>query len=239
MSDKKQISNYASIKNSKGNVVIQNCKIINPTFIASSETVADIESRFESINIDEHLLGWNMPENSEARFFVESFLLGEDGGIGQTLSAVFNANAAGSAWAAKNNNLLPLVEFARDQEFFCNTVITGQEPELHHCIAQIKQVALRLKQLMDEAEGLSSKNYYKKEMQFANHIIQELTNEPHFCRLSNIYQLLLGNWQSLMGLSITYRLLSDLAQLEKGWKNDPEVKLALCAILKSVSEDWM
>ena len=239
MFEKKQMSSKASTKDSNGTIVFQNTQLINPTFIVSSEAVADIEYRAEAINVEDRPPERDMPKNKEARSWVENYLFSLNAGIGKTLSVAFEANAAGTNWNAKHSNLLPLVEFALSQEVLCNTSITGQEPDLHHCITQVKNVATRLEQLMVEAEDLSSKAYYKKETEFAVHIIEELTSEPQFCRLCNIYQLIIRNWSSLKGLSITYRLLSDLARMEKGWINTPEAKKELCVILKSVSEDWM
>lgn len=239
MFEKKQINSKASIKNSKGTVVIQNSQLINPTFIVSSEVVDDIEYSAETINVEDPPLERNVPKNKEARSWVENYLFSPNAGIGETLSVAFEANAAGTNWNAKYSNLLPLVEFALSQEVLRSTSITGQEPDLYHCISQLKNVATRLKQLMVEAEDLNSEAYYQKETEFAVHLIEELTSEPQFCRLCNIYQLIIRNWSSLKGLSITYRLLSDLARMEKGWINTPEAKMELCAILKSVSEDWM
>lgn len=238
MFEKKQMSSKASIKNSKSTAVIQNSQLINPTFIVSPEAITDIEYRAETINVEERPLEKDIPKNKEARSWVENYLFSPNAGIGKTLSVAFEANAVGTNWNAKYSNLLPLVEFALSQEVLCNTSITGQEPDLYHCITQVKNVATRLKQLMVEAEDFSSKAFYKKETEFAVHIIEELTSEPQFCRLCNIYQLIIRNWSSLKGLSITYRLLSDLARMEKGWKNTPEAKAELCAILRSVSEDW-
>lgn len=239
MSEKKQMSSKASINNAKGNVVIQNSQLINPTFIVSPEGVANIDCGSKPIDIETVLLEKEMPKNKEVRSWAENYLFGQDGGIGKTLGVAFDANAAGTDWNAKYSNLLPLVEFALSQEVLCNTVITGQEPELYHCITQLKNVVVTLKQLMVEAEDFSRKAYFKNEIDFAEQIIGELTNEPQFCRLCNIYQLIIRNWSSLMELSITYRLLSDLARMEKGWKNTPDAKVELCAILKSVSEDWI
>ena len=68
--------------------------------------------------------------------------------------------------------------------------------------------------------------------------MKELQVEPQHIKYLNIYKLLLNNWQDLKGWSITYRLLSDLASMEKGWRNTPEVRTKLLKILKEISNEW-
>lgn len=199
---------------------------------------AEIENRSESAIIENHLLSIYLPQNKDARFWVENFLYSENGGIGQTLNAVFNSNAAGVGWAARYDNLFPLVEFARNQEVLCRPALTGQEHELHHCISQIELISSEFRQLMETAEDLNEKMYYKKEIEFAEHLMLELRETPQFFRMCNVYQLLMNNWHVLMNLSITYRLLSDLVLMEKGWKNTSESRSELREILKQVSQKW-
>ena len=91
---------------------------------------------------------------------------------------------------------------------------------------------------METAEDLNEKMYYKKEIEFAEHLMLELRETPQFFRMCNVYQLLMNNWHVLMNLSITYRLLSDLVLMEKGWKNTPESRSELREILKRVSQKW-
>lgn len=53
-----------------------------------------------------------------------------------------------------------------------------------------------------------------------------------------VYQLLLNNWEDLKGWSITYRLLADLAVLEKGWRDTAETRTELLQLMKNVSAEW-
>lgn len=199
---------------------------------------AEIENRSESAIIEAHLLESFLPKEKNARFWAEHYLYSEDGGIGRTLEAIFSVNSAGVNWRAKYDNLRPLVEFAKTQECFCNTIPTGDERELHHCCSQLDSVAIKLEHLADEAADRTKKYTYQKEAKWARELWTELREEPQYSRYVNIYQLLLNNWEDLKGWSITYRLLADLAVLEKGWRDTAETRTELLQIMKDVSAEW-
>lgn len=199
---------------------------------------AEKENRSESAIIEVHLLKSFLPEEKNARFWTENFLYSEDGGIGRTLEAIFATNAAGVNWGSKYDNLLPLVEFAKTQEFFCNTAPTGEEIELHHCCSQLDSVVTKLEHLTDEETDPAEKDAYQKEVKWAKDLLTQLREEPQYSRYVNIYQLLINNWEDLKGWSITYRLLADLVVLEKGWRNTAETRTELLNILKIVSAEW-
>lgn len=197
---------------------------------------AEIENRSESAIIEKHLIDSFLPTEKNARCWAMNFLYSEDGGIGQTLNAVFATNAAGVYLNSRYDNLLPIVQFAKTQECFCNTTPNGEERELYHFCSQLDSVCKRLELLSEERPD--KKIEYLNEAEWGRELLKEATNEPQFMRYVNIYQLLLNNWEDLKGWSITYRLLSDLAVLEKGWRNSPEARNELLSILKSVSNEW-
>ena len=82
------------------------------------------------------------------------------------------------------------------------------------------------------------KYLYQKEAEWTKELLSELREEPQHRRYTNIYQLILNNWENLKGYSVTYRLLADLAVLEKGWRNTAETRTELLNILKTVSIEW-
>lgn len=199
---------------------------------------AEIENRSESAIIESHLLDSFFPKEKNARFWTENYLYSEGGGIGKTLEAIFSTNAAGTDWGAKYDNLLPIVEFAKTQECFCNTIPTGEEREIYHCCSQVDSVATKLEHLADEATDRTKKYMYQKEAKWARDLLKELKEEPQYSSYVNFYQLLLNNWEDLKGWSITYRLLADLAVLEKGWQDTAETRTELLQLMKNVSAEW-
>lgn len=200
--------------------------------------IAIKENRSLSAIIEKIILKSLMPENSDAKWIAEQYLYSEDGGIGRALDATFANNSAGVNWGAVHDNLLPLVQFASTQEVFCNSVLTGKEEELHHTFSQVQSVIDRLNRLSEEATDTEKKLYYKKEADWGAELLKELKEETQYSRLTNFYQLLLNSWEDFKDWTITYRLLSDLAKLEKGWRDDPEARMELLQILKTVSSEW-
>lgn len=199
---------------------------------------AMLENKSASAIIERTVLQSLLPKNNEAKAIVTNFLYSENGGIGKTLAAEFENNASGTNWDAVHDNLLPLVHFAKTQEFFCNTTLTGKEKELYHMASQVQFIIDKLNQISEETDDLTKQSYYKREAIFGSHLLEELKEEPGFSRLINFYQLLLNNWDHLKNWTITYRLLSDLAKIEKGWRDTPETRMELLQIIKNVSSEW-
>jgi hypothetical protein len=202
---------------------------------------AAIENRSESAIVEKHILDSFLPKNGQARYFAESYLYGdgENHGIGATLDAIFTYNAEGSeSRTSKYTNLLPIVQFARTQQSYCNTIPTGKEPDLRHFCSQLRSVYNKFEYLAENAEDSSHKFYYKNEANLVRDLLKEATEEPQFMRYSNFYQIVIDNWDELKNWSITFRMLSDLAKMEKGWRDTPEARTTLLQLLKDVSAEW-
>ncbi len=199
---------------------------------------AELQNRSESAIIEAHLLESFLPQEKNARFWVEHYLYSENGGIGKTLDAIFSYNNAGINWNSKYDNLLPLVEFACAQSSMSNATPTGNERERHHCISQFEELVKKLTFLSENATEENAKRYYKSEVGRANYFLDELKNEPEFVKYFNIFNLIRSNWEDLKGWAITYRLLADLSILEKGWLYTAETRTELLQILKDVTDEW-
>lgn len=202
-------------------------------------TEASLEKRSASSVIESRLLDSFLPRERNARCWAQYYLFDDNKGVGKVLDAVFAFNAAGINWGSKYDNLLPLVEFASNQSSLSNETPTGREQELYHCCSNLDSVVKKLHHLSTKANDSLIQQYYEKESQMAECYLNQLKSEPQCVRYANIFQLLLNNWEDLKGWSITYRLLSDLAVLEKGWENTAEVQMELLKILNDVSQEWM
>lgn len=131
-----------------------------------------------------------------------------------------------------------LEQFAKTQECFCDTIPTGEERELYHCCSQLDSVVTKLEHLADETADRTKRYTYQKEAKWARNLLTELREEPQYSRYVDFYQLLLNNWEDLKGWSITYRLLADLAVLEKGWRDTAKTRTELLQLMKNVSAEW-
>ena len=197
---------------------------------------ATIENRSESAIIEQIILDSFLPDNKTARDIVSSYLYCDDNAIGNTLAAFFSANAAGINWKSVHDNLLPLVQFAREQLMYSSTPLNGDEEELYHCVAQIKAIIEKLEYLA--ANNNEFKERLNNEIEFTKVLLSDLQDRPEQVRLVNIYQVLLNNWEFLKDSTFTYRLLMDLALLEKGWRNYAETRVELLQIINEISKEW-
>lgn len=199
---------------------------------------AAVENRSASALIEKHLYNDLMPQNKDARFWLDPLYQGE-WSVGNVLHAAFAANAAGTrgAWSSKWGNFLPLIEFAKTQESLCNTVPTGEEQELHHFRSQLDSICEKLESLAEDKENPDAP-YYANEAKYARDLLKEAKEEPQYMRYINFYQLVIDNWEILKDWSITFRMLCDLATMEKGWRNTPEVRYELTRILSDISKEW-
>lgn len=196
--------------------------------------IAIKENRSLSAIIEKIILQSLLPKNSDAQWIAEQYLYADNGGIDKALSALFSNNSAGVNWEAVHDNMLPLVQYAQTQAMYCHTILSGKERELFHLKDQIQLVIEKLEKLAQEKNS----NYYKKEADWGRALLEELAEEPQYSRICNFYQLLLNSWDDFKNWTITYRLLHDLVEIEKGWRSDPAARIELLQLIKKVSDEW-
>lgn len=197
---------------------------------------AEMEHRSKSSVAEQIILDSFLPENTTARNIVSTYLYDDDNPIGNTLSAIFSYNAAGVNWKSVNDNLLPLVQFAKKQLIYGSMALNGDEPELYHCISQIETIIDMLKNLAEEKPEL--KNAVLHEIEYTNVLLKCFRETPNNVKLISFYQILLNSWDYFKSSTITYRLLMDLTILEKGWRNYAETRMELLHIINDVSKEW-
>lgn len=197
---------------------------------------ATIENRSESAIIEQAILDSFLPENATARDIVSTYLYSEDNPIGNTLAAIFSYNAAGLNWKSVNDNLIPLVQFAKTQLIYSSTHLNGDEPELYHCISQIETIIDMLENLAEEKPEM--KKSILHEAEYTKLLLKDLRECPDHVKLFNFYQILLNNWEYFKSSTITYRLLMDLSLLEKEWRNSTEIRVELLQIINDISMEW-
>ena len=171
------------------------------------------------------------------RWNAKKFLCNKDDSISKALSAIFCNNSAGVNWEAVHDNMLPLVQFASEQEKMSSTTLTGNEPEIHHLSAQMQFVINRFLNMSDEAEKTIEMYHFKKQAKRGTKLLQALKEDPKHSQLTDFYIFLLDNWEDLKKWSTTHRLLADLTKLGKNWKDDSETRKKFLQIIENVSAD--
>ena len=187
-----------------------------------------------------HIFNSLLPSNISAQKWIQ---LMYDGylEINEVISAAFRYLSSGISWQAKYKNALPLVEYASHLSTFSSAVPTGKEEELPYFLVQLDAVIGELEYYANnytgELEGIK-KSELLKEADYARELYKTAKDKPQCMKYINIYSLICNNWEYLKKHTITYRLLSAMAKMEKGWISDAETRYKLTQILKIVSDDW-
>lgn len=129
-------------------------------------------------------------------------------------------NSAGINWKAVHDNYRPLVEFMRELVTDSSLELTGEEPEYHHYLSQLKT-----------AVELSDNQKWGREL------YEELKSEPESFITINLLNWLLENWEALKNSTTTYRLLADVARVES-WTDDKDAIQKYFSVMESISGEW-
>lgn len=196
---------------------------------------AIVENRSASALIEKHILNDLLPKNPGVAMWLQSLYDGS-WGIGEVLEACFADLSAGIYWEAKHDNALDIVKFAHYWECIINSIPDPEAPEMYHFLSQLDSVVSKLETIAKEAK--IGQYEAQKEAKWAKELYNDAKNEPKYIRFSNIYQILLNNWEHFKNWSITYRLLADMVSMQKNWRNTAEIRYELTQILISVSSEW-
>lgn len=202
--------------------------------------MAEEEGKSVSVIAERTILNALMPTCKNIYNIVTLFLYNKEGGdIGRTLAHFFGYNTAGANSAPKHDNLLLVVQFAANQEIFCNYVLTGEEEERYHAINKMDSILHMLEMLAEnESDDLTRKYYLQNQAKWMKELLNIFEKEPQFSVLRNFYQIILNSWDELKKLDVTYELLEVLCKIQKGWRTDASAKIELLQVLKLVSDEW-
>lgn len=204
---------------------------------------AAYENRSLSSVSERTILNALLPSDNDMRYFAVNYLFSPDGNVGRTLEAIFDTNSAGLDWKAKHDNYLPFVRFARVQSTYCkgNRIESDEYARnlaTSHMASQLRSTVDYLRELSQKEQDEIKAGYYASEADMGEFFYKELKSEPQFFKSINIYDLILHSWEDLKWWQITYRLLRDLVWLDLGWRADPEARLELLSLMKSVPAEW-
>ena len=223
-----------SLNNLKKMIIFSNDRIktIVEKMVSDEATV---EKRSASALIEKHILNDLLPENPCAAMWLQ-LLYDGSWGIGEVLEACFANLSAGIYWQAKHDNALNIVKFAHHWESMANNIPDPESHEMHHFLSQLDSVVTKLEIIAEETQN--GQYEAQKEAKWAKDLYNIAKTEPEYMRFSNIYQLLLNNWEHLKNWTITYRLLADMVAMQKNWRNTEETRYELTQILTAVSAEW-
>lgn len=216
----------------------------NPTLLRS--IVGDFaarENRSLSAVIERTTLNALLPSDPYMRAVAQYQLFSEGGNVGFALATLFENNSASIDSNAQHTNFQPLVLFAREQSTFCSSRLLAGDKDAaklaaSHTASQLESLIDHLRGLGEKAEDEMKAAYYLREVKIGECYLKELKSEPGFFKTFNGYTFVLDHWCDLSWSRVTYRFLNDLVLLDGHWRSDPEARLELLDLMKSVSAEW-
>lgn len=171
-----------------------------------------------------------LSNNNQIRFWILDLYQGKSSG--DTLSSVFNYNAAGVKWKSLGLPLLPLIEFAIDEQKF----IDKDEFDKDSITSNLIDYLIQLKNILMENSNneRDSDVKCKKGLECLEFFIDVLKKGNQKLRFVMIYRFFKDYWDILKDSAYTFKVLSDLASMQKGWRSDNYSRFALVCCLRDL-----
>ena len=171
-----------------------------------------------------------LTQNEQIRFWIINLYQGKSSG--DTLSSVFNYNAAGIKWKSLGLPLLPLIEFAIDEQKF----IDNDEFDKDSITSNLIDYLIQLKNnfMENSNDERDSDVKYQKGLEALEFFIDVLKKGNHKIRFVMIYRFFKDYWDILKDSAYTFKALSDFASIQKGWRNDNYSRFALVCCLRDL-----
>ena len=171
-----------------------------------------------------------LSNNNQIRFWVTELYKGCTSG--EILSSIFDYNSAG--WNRKSCRLplLPLIEFAIDEQKF----IDKDEFDKDSITSNLIDYLIQLKNVLMENSNneRDSDVKCKKGLECLEFFIDVLKKGNQKLRFVMIYRFFKDYWDILKDSAYTFKALSELVSIQKGWRNDNYSRFALVCCLRDL-----
>lgn len=203
------------------------------------ETMADDESTCTKIKssaiLESRLVDSFLTENDQIRFWILNLYNGDTSG--KILSSVFEYNSSGINWKSKGLPLLPFIEYAINEQKYINKYKVDKEPTEHllDCLDSIREL---LKKLKKDKFDIESSLRFSGALETLNYFIDVLNGKygDEKIPFGLIYHFFKDYWDDLKDSTHTFRALSDLAAMQKKWRNTQESRYFLKCCLNQLEE---
>ena len=181
--------------------------------------------------LEQHILQSMLPKNNYASSFIRILYGDNNCDLPRAFSAVFSYLSAGIDWKAVESNAKPLVSLYFSLSLYSKSP-TGKEVEWHHAISQLESIIEKIKSNDSQNDTTS------RDIDYLEEIFSTVVNKTSYIRFTTLINILLENWECLSNYTRTYRFLTDIADMQKGIRNDEEARFNFVQILKEISVDW-
>ena len=210
---------------------VENLNLIN-SFI-HDESVCTRKKSSEIL--EKRLFDSFLSKNDQIRFWILN--LYQDGSSGDILSSVFEYNSSGIKWKSQGLPLLPFIEYAINEQKYIGRYEVDKEP-MEHLLYSLNSIRELLKKLKSDNLDIESSLKFSGALETLNYFIDVLNGKygDEKTQFGIIYHFFKDYWDDLKDSTHTFRALSDLTAMQKGWRNTQESRYFLKCCLNQLEE---
>ena len=210
---------------------VENLNLIN-SFI-HDESVCTRKKSSEIL--EKRLFDSFLSKNDQIRFWILNLYQGASSG--DILSSVFEYNSSGIKWKSQGPPLLPFIEYAINEQKFIGKYEVDKEP-MEHLLYSLNSIRELLKKLKSDNLNIESSLKFSGALETLNYFIDQLNGKygDEKIPFGLIYHFFKDYWDDLKDSTHTFRALSDLAAMQKRWRNTQESRYFLKCCLNQLEE---
>lgn len=210
---------------------VENLNLIN-SFI-HDESVCTRKKSSEIL--EKRLFDSFLSKNDQIRFWILNLYQG--GSSGDILSSVFEYNSSGIKWKSQGLPLLPFIEYAINEQKYIGRYEVDKEP-MEHLLYSLNSIRELLKKLKSDNLDIESSLKFSGALETLNYFIDVLNGKygDEKTQFGIIYHFFKDYWDDLKDSTHTFRALSDLGAMQKGWRDTQESRYFLKCCLNQLEE---
>ena len=210
---------------------VENLNLIN-SFIHDESVCTRNKS---SEILEKRLFDSFLSKNDQIRFWILNLYQG--GSSDDILSSVFEYNSSGIKWKSKGLPLLPFIEYAINEQRYINKYKVDKEP-MEHLLDSLNSIRELLKKLKLDNIDIESSLKFSGALETLNYFTDVLNGKYGVEKVpfKLIYHFFKDYWDDLKDSTHTFRALSDLVAMQKGWRDTEESRYFLKCCLNQLEE---
>lgn len=210
---------------------VENLNLIN-SFIHDESVCTRNKS---SEILEKRLFDSFLSKNDQIRFWILDLYQG--GSSDDILSSVFEYNSSGIKWKSQGLPLLPFIEYAINEQKYIGKYEVDKEP-MKHLLYSLNSIRDLLKKIKSDNLDIESSLKFSGALETLNYFIDVLNGKYGVEKVpfKLIYHFFKDYWDDLKDSTHTFRALSDLAAMQKGWRDTEESRYFLKCCLNQLEE---
>lgn len=188
-----------------------------------------------SIILERAIFDSKLTKNNQIRFWIIN--LHRECSSGDILSSVFEYNSDGINWKSCGLPLLPFIEFAIDEQRNIKKYVVDKDP-IPHLLDCLDSIVKIIDGLKENCLDIESNLRYAGALEMLDYFIRQLNEEDERIQFVTYYRFFQEFWDDLKDSTFTFRALSDLTRIQKGWRNDDESRYLLTRNLRELAQKW-